>query len=70
MKLTESRPDLPLRVRGDSRLSDYIQSGARKYVYWGPERFDPNVTDQKALNDGVNALSEKMEATTHYQAIK
>jgi hypothetical protein len=26
---------------------------------WGLERFDPNVIDQKALNDDVNTLSGK-----------
>ena len=26
---------------------------------WGPERFDPNVIDRQALDDAVNALSEK-----------
>ncbi|MCK1292546.1 plasmid pRiA4b ORF-3 family protein [Bradyrhizobium sp. 30] len=25
---------------------------------WGPERFDPNVVDRKALEDAVNALSD------------
>ncbi|MET4754440.1 hypothetical protein ABIB08_008819, partial [Bradyrhizobium sp. RT11b] len=25
---------------------------------WGPERFDPNVIDRKAIEAAVNALSE------------
>ncbi|MCP1845925.1 hypothetical protein ACVIHI_008612 [Bradyrhizobium sp. USDA 4524] len=25
---------------------------------WGPERFDPNVVDRKALEAAVNALSD------------
>jgi hypothetical protein len=26
---------------------------------WGPERFDPNVVDRKALEAAVNALSDQ-----------
>ena len=37
---------------------------------WGPERFDPNVVDRKALEAAVNALSEKWKPRRRTKRIK
>ena len=37
---------------------------------WGPERFDPNVVDRKALEAAVNALSEKWKPRRRTSAVK
>jgi hypothetical protein len=40
-------------------ISDAAHPKHENMLVWGPERFDPNVIDRKALDTAINQLSEK-----------